>query len=150
DLTQVEALVSGRPAKLRAERLSRHFELLTNAESRDPALVRRRAAISRLILETARLVDQALSYDGVPREQEARATDLLKVACVDLRKRHESDPFVPVPPPPPPRQPARLDLLSDRVSLIRRGGLKVALSAFLCLVILDAMQFPASGGLLAC
>jgi uncharacterized membrane protein YccC len=150
DLIEVEALVSGRPAKLRAERLSRHFELLTNAEARDPALVRRRAAISLLILETARLVDQAMGYEGVAAQQETRANELLKVACADLRKRHEDDPFVPVPPPPPPHRPARLDLLSDRVTLIRRGSLKVALSAFLCLVILDAMQFPAAGGLLAC
>jgi uncharacterized membrane protein YccC len=150
DLTQVEALVSGQPAKLRAGRLSRHFELLTNAEARDPALVRRRAAISLLILETEQLVDQAMGYEGVPAEQETRAAELLKVACANLRKRHEDDPFVPVPPPPPPRQPARLDLLSDRVVLIRRGGLKVALSAFLCLVIVDAIQFPASGALLVC
>lgn len=151
DLTRVESRAAGRPATLRAERLSRHFELLNNAEGRNPPLARRRAEISLLILETARLVDQGLGYEGVPAEQRARSIELLEAACADLRKRHEEEPFEPLPPPPPPRQPPPWpDPFSDKLTLVRRGSLKVMISALFCLVILDAMQFPAAGGLLAC
>jgi hypothetical protein len=58
------------------------------------------------------------------------------------------------PPPPPPPAPRRMtrprEPPSSEVLLTRRACLKTALSAFVALLIIDAIQFPAAGVLLPC
>jgi uncharacterized membrane protein YccC len=150
DLSAVEARVAGKAMALRAGSMSRHFELLAGVEARDPAMVQRRAEISLILLETEALVDRALT-EGARAAEGRESIALLAAACVQLRHRHESDAFSPPPPAPPPRQPASLTgMLSDNLRLVRLGCMKTALSALVCIVILDAMQLPSSGGLLVC
>jgi uncharacterized membrane protein YccC len=151
DIAGVQALLLGKAASLGAGRVTRHFELLGHVEARYPAFVRRQAELSLLILDTARLVDQTLVRETLPEGAQARSGVLL--AQMDLLvRRCEGDAFAPPPPAPPapPGAPRWPGALSDTLRLVRRAGLKTALAAFVTLVVLDALQFPAAGGLLAC
>jgi uncharacterized membrane protein YccC len=152
ELSRVEALLGGgRPASLHAGRVVRHFELLANAEMRHPALVQRRAEITLLILDTARLVDQSLIRARLREGPADDAATLLDEVRVQLRRCGETRAFEPPPPPPPPlRPPAWPGLFSDGLRTARRAGVKTALSALVSLLVLDAMQLPAAGALLAC
>jgi uncharacterized membrane protein YccC len=155
ELAQVEALVAGKRTRLTMDRAARHFELLGNAEVQHPALVHRRAHLSLLILRTAALVDESLTRDDLPEESRARLMSVLAAECAELRRHHDEDGFVappalPPPPPVPPRRARSRAPLPDDVILTRRACLKAALSAFFALSIIDAMQFPAAGALLAC
>jgi uncharacterized membrane protein YccC len=151
DLARAEARVAGQPTSLHAGRVSRHFELLGKAEIRHPQIVRRRAEISLLILETARLVDQSLLDERLPEHERARSAAILRQMCVELRRFHEAAPFEPPPPPPPaPHRTRWPSVLAYRVRISLQASLKAALSAFVTLIILDAMQWTPAGGLLMC
>ncbi len=151
DVASVHALLRGKAASLDAGRVTRHFELLGHVEARYPAFVRRQAELSLLILDTAHLVDQTLMRETPSEGPQARSAALLAQMGLLLR-RYEGDAFGPPPPAPPApaRAPRRPGFLSDTLRIIRRAGLKTALAAFVTLMTLDAMQFPAAGGLLAC
>lgn len=151
DVARVRAVLEGKSAPPDPGRVTRHFELLGHVEARYPAFVRRQAELSRLILDTARLVDVTSMRETLPEGPKAHPDTLLTEADLLLR-RCEGDAFgVPSPAPPAPaRAPRWPGLLSDALRLIRRAGLKSALAAFVTLMILDAMQFPAAGGLLGC
>jgi uncharacterized membrane protein YccC len=151
DLARAEAVVAGQPTSLHAGRVSRHFELLGNAEIRHPEIVRRRAEISLLVLETACLVDQLLLHERLPEDERARSAAIVRQMCVELRRFHEAAPFEPPPPPPPPaRRPRWPGVLAYSVRISLKASLKAALSAFVTLLILDAMQWAPAGGLLMC
>jgi len=66
--------------------VTRHFELLGQVEARYPAFVRRKAELSRLILDAARLVDQTLTRDALPEGQQGRSDTLLAQADLLLRR----------------------------------------------------------------
>ncbi len=151
DLACVQARLGGKPASLGAGRVTRHFELLGHIEARYPAFVRRQAELSRLILDAARLVDQTLTRQTLSEGLRGRSDTLLAEADL-LLQRCTGDAFAVPPPGPPvrPRAPRWPGLFSDTLRLIRRAGLKTALAGFVTLMILDAMQFPAAGGLLGC
>jgi hypothetical protein len=150
ELSRVEALLGGRPASLNAGRVVRHFELLASAEMRQPALAQRRQEIELLILDTARLVDQSLIRARLHEGPEDTAT-LLDEVRVQLRRCGDTGAFEPPPAPPPPLRPPRWPgLFSEGSRTARRAGLKTALSALVCLLILDAMQVTAAGALLGC
>jgi uncharacterized membrane protein YccC len=154
ELGKVEAVLRGRPASLDFTRVSRHFELLGHVELRHPAFRQQEAALSLLILDVGRLVDQALVRETVPDGPQAISDALLREMRALLRRCDESasGPFGR--PPPPPPAPARTlawpGFLSPSHRLIRRAAMKAAIAALVTLVVLDAMQFPAAGGLLAC
>jgi uncharacterized membrane protein YccC len=151
DLARAEALLDGQPTSLHAGRLSRHFELLGNAEIRHPEIVPRRAEISLLVLETARLVDQSLLHERLPEDERARSAAIVRQMCTELRRFHEAAPFEPPPPPPPaPRRMPWPGVLAYSVRISLKASLKAALSAFVTLLILDAMQWTPAGGLLMC
>jgi uncharacterized membrane protein YccC len=151
DLARAEALLAGQPTSLHAGRVSRHFELLGKAEIRHPEIVHRRAEISLLVLETAHLVDQSLLHDRLPEDARVRSATVVRQMCVELRRFHEAAPFEPSPPPPPaPRQKLWPAVLAYNVRISLKASLKSALSAFVTLVILDAMQWVPAGGLLMC
>ncbi len=151
DVVGAQARLEGKPATLDAGRVTRHFELLGHVETRYPAFLRRRAELSRLILDAARLVDQTLVREILPEGPQGRSDALLAQADRLLR-RCDGDAFdVPPPAPPAPARQSRWPgLFSDTFRLIRRAGLKSALAAFVTLVLLDAIQFPAAPGLLGC
>jgi uncharacterized membrane protein YccC len=151
DLTRAEALVAGRPTPLHAGRVNHHFELLIKAEIRHPELVRRRAEISLLILETALLVDQALRHEHLSADERARSAEIVHQMCRELRRLHQAAPFEPPPAPPPaPRRMRWQGVLAYNVRISLQASLKAALSAFVTLLILDAMQWTPAGGLLMC
>jgi uncharacterized membrane protein YccC len=153
DLASVQASLAGETASLDAGSVTRHLELLGHVEARYPAFVRRRAELSLLILDTACLVDQTLQRETLPETPQQRSGVLLAQAGL-LLQRCDDSAFGPPPPPPAPTSsrhaPRWPGFLSDTLRIVRRAGLKTALAAFVALVILDAMQFPATGGLLAC
>jgi uncharacterized membrane protein YccC len=151
DLDRAEALLVGQATPLSAGRVSRHFELLGKAEIRHPEIVRQRAEISLLVLQTAHLVDQSLLHERLPEDERARSAAIVRQMCVELRRFHEAGPFEPLPPPPRALQPGRWpSVLADNVRFSLKASLKVVLSAFVTLQILDAMQFTPAGGLLMC
>jgi uncharacterized membrane protein YccC len=151
DLARAEARVAGQPTSLHAGRVTRHFELLGKAEVRYPAIVRRRAEISLLILETARLVDESLLREGLAEGQRAESAAILGRMCVELHRLHEGAPFDPPPPPPPaPRRTRWPGVLAYNLRISLKASLKAALSAFLTLVVLDTLQWTPAGGLLMC
>ena len=149
ELAAIESGGAGR-ALLDPGRVSRHFELLSNAEVRHPALARRRAELSLLALETAHLVDQSLRPPYSTEDAGVRSA-LVVEACGRLRRSHSANPFEPPPTPePPPRPAAWPGALSPAMRPILRASLKTALSAFASLAIVDAMQLPVVGALFAC
>jgi uncharacterized membrane protein YccC len=151
DLARAEALVAGQPTSLHAGRVSHHFELLGKAEIRHPGIVRRRAEIALRVLETAHLVDQALRHERLPEDARARSATIIRQMCVELRRFPEAAPFEPPPPPPPdPRQKRWPGVLGYSVRVSLKASMKAALSAFVTLLILDAMQWTPAGGLLMC
>jgi hypothetical protein len=151
DLARAEKLAAGQPASLHAGRVSRHFELLGKAEIRHPEIVLRRAEISLLILETALLVDQSLLHEGLPEDEKARSAAIVRHMCTELRRFHEAAPFEPPPgPAPAPRRMRWPRVLAYNVRLSLKASLKAALSAFVTLLILDALQWTPAGGLLMC
>ena len=96
-------------------------------------------------------MDQALRHERLPEDERARSAAIVRQMCVELRRSHEAAPFEPPPPPPPPPRPAPWpDVLSPGARLSLKASLKAALSAFVALLILDAMQWPPAGGLLMC
>ena len=150
DLARAEARVAGQPTSLHAGRVSHHFELLVKAEVRHPEIVRRRAEISLLVLETAHLVDQSLLHELLPDDERARSAALVRQMCVELRRFHETAPFEPPPPPPAPPRTRWPGVLGYGVRISLKASLKAALGAFVTLLILDAMQWTPAGGLLMC
>jgi uncharacterized membrane protein YccC len=151
DLARAEALVAGRPTSLHAGRVSHHFELLGKAEIRHPEIVRRRAEISLRVLETAYLVDRSLLHERLPEDARARSAAIVRQMCVELRRLPEAAPFEPLPPPPPDPHPKRWPgVLGYSVRVSLKASMKAALSAFVTLLILDAMQWTPAGGLLMC
>ncbi len=151
ELGRVEDVIAGRPAVLDPGSVGERFELLANAEVRDPSLAQRRAEITLLILEVARLVDQASGHPALTGPERERSRALLADACGRLRRSYEAGPFERFPAPPPPtRGPRWPSFVSPNVQLARHAAMKTAISAFVCLFILDAMQLPGAGGLLVC
>jgi uncharacterized membrane protein YccC len=150
ELSRVEALLDGRPASLNAGRVVRHFELLGIAEMRRPALAQRRPELELLILDTARLVDQSLIRERLHERPADDAATLLDEVRIQLRRCGEMEAFEAPPPPPPLQRPRWPGLFSDGLRTARRAGVKTALSALVCVLILDAMQVTAAGALLAC
>jgi uncharacterized membrane protein YccC len=145
---RVEARLQGGTVVLDPASLGRQLELLANAEVRHPAIAHRRAELSALILDTARLVDRAIRHTrGEPGEH---TRTLLATACARLRHVHDATLFEPPPaaPPPPPSQ--GLPWLSDALAPARRAALKTALSAFLSALFANLLQVPASGALFPC
>ena len=151
DLARAEALVAGRPTSLHAGRVSHHFELLGKAEIRHPEIVRRRAEISLRVLETAYLGGPIAPPRAPLRRCEGRSAAIVRQMCVELRRLPEAAPFEPLPPPPPDPHPKRWPgVLGYSVRVSLKASLKAALSAFVTLLILDAMQWTPAGGLLMC
>jgi uncharacterized membrane protein YccC len=136
-LASVEAVLHGETALLDEGRVARHVELLNNALYRHPSLVCRRSELAALVLDVGCAVDEALRQ---PLDGEAVARARRRLAASEL--------FAPAAAPPPP-PPPRLwhELLREAQRPAGRTTLKMAMSAFIAVVITQLLGYPSGGAL---
>ena len=144
-IAAVEARLDGEPARLDASRVGRHFELLSNAEVRHPALVHCRSVIAALLLDVGRLVDETLRYERLAAADPPPQA-LLDEAREARRRLQSAELFSPPPSPPPPPLPWRL-AFGETLRPARRAVLKLALSAFIAVVITQILGYASGGAL---
>jgi uncharacterized membrane protein YccC len=143
-LAAVEQRLDGQPVALDPGRITRHFELLGNAQVRHSGLARRRTEIAELILDVGCAVDSALRLDR------GAAAPGLRDAIAKARRRLDT-PALFTPPPAQPIPPSHFwqDVRRETMQPARRDVLKLMLSVFLAAIALHLVGFPAGTALFA-
>jgi uncharacterized membrane protein YccC len=146
-LSEVETRFAGERVVLGAGRVTRHFELLANAQMRHPGLAHRRAEIAALIVDVGCMIDEALR---VERGGGGKWPTALRDAVADARHRlHTAALFTPPAALATPPASVWREVLRETMQPSRRAALKLALTAFISLLVTQLLRYPPGGALFA-